>query len=203
MNNPNPTITAMNNEYYDLQYIKAIPIADYLHACGIEPAKRYNGYALYHVPYREDSNASLKVDFRQNLWHDYGTSQGGSIIDLVMRMRGCSAYEAMAHLAEGKATTLAPSSFHRETTITTSNSTSTRHILSISEELPLHLQSYLREVRRIDLAMASPYLRHVRYEVGGREYSAIGFVNRAGGYELRDDKTWDSLRHQRRSRLQR
>ena len=65
MNNPNPTITAMNNEYYDLQYIKAIPIADYLHACGIEPAKRYNGYALYHVPYREDSNASLKVDFRQ------------------------------------------------------------------------------------------------------------------------------------------
>ena len=34
-NKPNPTITAMNNEYYDLQYIKAIPIADYLHACGM------------------------------------------------------------------------------------------------------------------------------------------------------------------------
>ena len=82
MNNPNPT---MNNEYYDLQYIKAIPIGDYLHACGIEPAKRYNGYALYNAPYREDPNASLKVDFRQNLWHDYGTSQGGSIIDLVMQ----------------------------------------------------------------------------------------------------------------------
>ncbi len=103
MNNPNPTITAMNNEYYDLQYIKAIPIIDYLHNCGIEPAKRYNGYALYHAPYREDPNASLKVDFRQNLWYDYGTSQGGSIIDLVMRMQGYSAYEAMEHLAEGKA----------------------------------------------------------------------------------------------------
>lgn len=63
----------MNNEYYDLQNIKAIPIADYLHAYGIEPAKRYNGYALYHAPYREDPNASLKVDFRQNpvarLWN--------------------------------------------------------------------------------------------------------------------------------------
>lgn len=104
----------MKSRFYDLQYIKAIPIADYLHACGIKPAKRYNGYALYHAPYREDPNASLKVDFRQNLWHDYGTSQGGSIIDLVMKMRGCSAYEAIAHLAEGKATTLAPSSFHRE-----------------------------------------------------------------------------------------
>ena len=182
----------MKSRFYDLQYIKAIPIADYLHACGIKPAKRYNGYALYHAPYREDSNASLKVDFRQNLWHDYGTSQGGSIIDLVMKMRGCSAYEAIAHLAEGKATTLAPSSFHSEAHIgqrrDEQRPNNTRRIISINEALPLHLQSYLREVRKIDLAVASPYLHHVRYEVGGREYSAIGFPNRAGGYELRDDK---------------
>ena len=182
----------MKSRYYDLPTIKAIPIADYLHACGIEPAKRYNGYALYHAPYREDPNASLKVDFRQNLWHDYGTSQGGSIIDLVMKMRGCSAYGAIAHLAEGKATTLAPSSFHREAHIgqrrDEQRPNNTRRILSINEALPLHLQSYLREVRKIDLAVASPYLHHVRYEVGGREYSAIGFPNRAGGYELRDDK---------------
>ena len=184
----------MKSRYYDLQNIKAIPIANYLHACGIKPAKRYNGYALYHAPYREDPNASLKVDFRQNLWHDYGTSQGGSIIDLVMQMRGCSAYEAMTHLAEGKATTLAPSSFHREAHIgqrrDEQRPNNTRRILSINEALPLHLQSYLREVRKIDLAVASPYLCHVRYEVGGREYSAIGFANRAGGYELRDDKTF-------------
>ena len=184
----------MNNEYYDLQNIKAIPIADYLHAYGIEPAKRYNGYALYHASYREDPNASLKVDFRQNLWHDYGTNQGGSIIDLVMRMQGCSAYEAMAHLAEGKATTLAPFPFHREACIGQKRKeqrpSNIRHILSISEVLPLHLQNYLREIRKIDLVTASPYLRHVRYEVGGREYSAIGFANCAGGYELRDDKTF-------------
>ena len=181
----------MNNEYYDLQHLKSIPIADYLHtAYGIEPAKRYNGYALYHAPYREDFNASMKVDFRENLWHDYGTGQGGSIIDLVMRMQGCSAYEAMKHLAGKRETIVASSSFHRETTITTPNSTSTRHILSISEALPLHLQNYLREVRKIDLAVASPYLRYVRYEVGGREYSAIGFPNRSGGYELRDDNAF-------------
>ena len=184
----------MNNEYYNLQHIKAIPIADYLHACGIEPAKRYKVYALYHAPYREDSNASLKVDFRQNLWHDYGTSQGGSIIDLVMQMQGSSAYEAMAHLAEGKATHLAPSPFHCETHMKQireeQRPSNTRRILFISEALPLHLQNYLQEVRKIDLAVASPYLRHIRYEVGGREYSAIGFANQTGGYELRDDKTF-------------
>ena len=184
----------MKSRFYDLQHIKAIPIADYLHACGIEPAKRYNGYALYHAPYREDPNASLKVDFRQNLWHDYGTSQGGSIIDLVMRMRGCSAYEAMAHLAEGKVQILAPTSFHREAHVEQirgeQRPSNVRRILFISEELPQYLQNYLREVRKIDPAVASPYLRHIRYEVGGREYSAIGFPNRAGGYELRDDKTF-------------
>lgn len=128
----------MKSRFYDLQHIKAIPIADYLHACGIEPAKRYNGYALYHAPYREDPNTSLKVDFRQNLWHDYGTSQGGSIIDLVMQMQGCSAYEAMAYLAEGKATTLAPFPFHREARIEQKRKeqrpSNTRRILSISEE---------------------------------------------------------------------
>ena len=130
----------MKSRYYDLPTIKAIPIADYLHACGIEPTKRYNDYALYHAPYREDSSASLKVDFRQNLWHDYGTSQGGSIIDLVMRMRGCSAYEAMAHLAERKATSLASSSFHREAHIGQirgeQQPNNARRILFISEELP-------------------------------------------------------------------
>ena len=174
----------MKPRYYYLQHIKEIPIGDYLHACGIEPAKRYNGYALYHAPYREDHNASLKVDFRQNLWHDYGTNQGGSIIDLVMRMQGCSAYKAMAHLAERKATPFTSFSFHREAHIgqrrDEQQPNNTRRILSISETLPLHLQSYLREVRGIDLAVASPYLRHIRYEVGGREYSAIGFPNRAG-----------------------
>ena len=115
MNTNNPKTIAMNNEYYDLQHLKAIPIAEYLHTTyGIEPAKRYNGYALYHAPYREDFNARMKVDFRENLWHDYGTGQGGSIIDLVMRMQGCSAYEAMKHLAGKRETIVAPSSFHRE-----------------------------------------------------------------------------------------
>ena len=73
MNTNNPKTIAMNNEYYYLQHLKAIPIAEYLHTTyGVEPAKRYNGYTLYHAPYREDFNASMKVDFRENLWYGYG-----------------------------------------------------------------------------------------------------------------------------------
>lgn len=43
----------MNTEY-QLQQIKSIPIADYLSSLGIQPVKRYGGYALYHAPYRDD-----------------------------------------------------------------------------------------------------------------------------------------------------
>ena len=77
-------ITIMNSEYYNLQNIKNIPIVDYLHACGIQPVKKYGSYALYNAPYREDHNTSMKVDFTRNLWYDFGLGKGGSIIDLVM-----------------------------------------------------------------------------------------------------------------------
>lgn len=184
----------MKPRYYDIQTIKQQPISAYLKSCGIAPAKEYTHYALYHAPYRNDHNASLKVDFRQNLWHDYGMGKGGSIIDLVMLMRGCSAYEAMAHLADEELSNRQKHdsfAFHRSTPSQTSNPPeNTRHILSIGEELPLHLKNYLQEVRKIDLAIASPCLRHIRYTVGGREYAAIGFPNRSGGYELRDNRNF-------------
>lgn len=177
----------MNNEYYDLQSIKGISIADYLHSRGIQPVKQYGSYALYNAPYREDYNASLKVDFARNLWYDFGLGKGGSIIDLVMLLQRCNAHEAMSHLAENAL------SFHRATPSKeeiSKQSPSTRRILGISEELPPHLQRYLQEERKIDFSLAKHYLRSVCYEVDGRTYTAIGFANRAGGYELRDDKTF-------------
>lgn len=182
----------MKPRYYDIQTIKQKPISAYLKSCGIVPAKEYTHYALYHAPYRKDHNASLEVDFRQSLWYDYGMGKGGSIIDLVMLMRGCSAYEAMAHLSDEELSDQQkrePPAFHRSTPSHTSISPSnTSRILSISEELPLHLKNYLQEVRKIDLAIASPYLRHIRYTVRGREYAAISFLNRSGGYELRESR---------------
>ena len=177
----------MNNEYYNLQNIKNIPIADYLHACGIQPIKKYGSYALYNVPYQEDHNASMKVDFARNLWYDFGLGKGGSIVDLVMLLQGCDAHKAMSLLA---GTNL---SFHSATppkAEVAALSPSVRHILGISEEVPPHLQHYLQEERKIHLLLTKPYLRSVCYEVGGRTYTAIGFSNRAGGYELRDDKTF-------------
>lgn len=175
----------MNNEYYDLQHIKGISIHDYLTSLGIQPLKRYRTYALYNAPYREDHNASLKVDFARNLWYDFGLCRGGSIIDLAMLLHACDAYEAMSHLAKGDY------SFHRvshQAQAEITKQPTTRRILSISETLPPHLCHYLQEVRKIDLTLALPYLRAISYEINSHTYTAIGFPNSAVGYELRDDK---------------
>ena len=129
----------------------------------------------------------MKVDFARNLWYDFGLGKGGSIIDLVMLLQGCDAHKAMSLLAGNNL------SFHSATPPkekVAALSPSVRHILGISEEVPPHLQHYLQEERKIDLLLTKPYLRSVCYEVGGRTYTAIGFSNRAGGYELRDDKTF-------------
>lgn len=122
--------------------------------------------------------ASMKVDFARNLWCDFGLGKGGSIIDLVMLLQGCDAHEAMTHLA-GNALPFHPTTPPKGKA--TAQSPSARCILGISEELPLHLQHYLQEERKIDLSLAKPYLRSVCYEVGGKTYTTIGFANRAGG----------------------
>ncbi|KAA6337152.1 DNA primase [termite gut metagenome] len=61
----------------------------------IHSVKDYEYYGMYHCPHREDRNASFKVDYNKNIWHDFGISEGGSIIDLVMKMGNCSFFEAV------------------------------------------------------------------------------------------------------------
>ena len=44
---------------------------------------------------REERTPSFSVSYDKNLWHDFGTGEGGSIIDLVPRMEGCAEGEAV------------------------------------------------------------------------------------------------------------
>jgi DNA primase len=91
-------ISQQNNKKLNnmtLNEIKQISIREYLGRMNIQPVKDYGYYGMYHCPYREDRNASFKVDFRQNLWHDFGTNEGGSIIDLLMKLNKCSMLKAV------------------------------------------------------------------------------------------------------------
>ena len=177
----------------DLSRIKQYPIVEYLESKGIKPVRRTSVYALYRSPLRAETHPSFKVDTEKNLWIDYAECRGGSIIDLCMRLEGCTLSEAIHHLGQNAPDNTVYSShkdFSQNNLQPTMAANETRKLISISDTLPPHLQEYLTKVRCIDLEKAKPFLKCISYEVRGRHYQAIGFANLSGSYELRDDKTF-------------
>ena len=174
----------------DFSRIKRYPIVEYLERKGVKPVRSTAAYALYCSPLREETHPSFKVDTEKNLWIDYGEGRGGSIIDLCMRMEGCTLSEAIRRLGQTVPDNTVYSShkdFSQNNLQPTMAANETRKLISISGTLPPHLQEYLTKVRCIDLEKAKPFLKSISYEVRGRCYQAIGFANFSGGYELRDD----------------
>jgi DNA primase len=78
--------------------LNEISIKQYLAKINIHPVKNYGHYGMYHCPFRSDNNASFKVDYNKNVWYDFGTNEGGTMIDLVMKMENCSFHEAANRL---------------------------------------------------------------------------------------------------------
>lgn len=179
----------------DLSLIKRYSIMEYLERKGVRPVRKTPTYAMYRSPLREETHPSFKVDMEKNLWIDYAEGRGGSIIDLCMRLEGCTLLEAICRLGQNalEHTAHSYSSPKYETRICPKQkeiANGTRRLTSISDTLPPHLQEYLKKERCIDLEKAKPFLKCISYEVRGRRYEAIGFANSSGGYELRDNNTF-------------
>lgn len=179
-----------------LQKIKQISIRQYLADLGIYPAKDSSHYGMYHSPFREDTNASMKVDYPKNLWIDYGTSEGGTLIDLVMKMEHCSIHEAISILErqyrradvatyQHDNTPTGNFSFHREKPdLVMKSPEPSITILNVQPISNTALIEYLSE-RRISLSIARIHCHEVHYSVNGKPYYAVGFENDKEGYELR------------------
>ena len=177
----------------DLSLIKRYSIVEYLESKGIKPVRKTPTYVMYHSPLREETHPSFKVDTEKNLWIDYGEGRGGSIIDLCMRMEGCTLSEAIRRLGQN-APVNDTYSFLNDFVPNNSQPVmavnGARRLIGILDTLPPYFQEYLMKERCIDLEKAMPFLKCVSYEVRGRRYQAIGFANLSGGYELRDNKTF-------------
>jgi len=154
--------------------IKQINIRSFLGKMNIHPVKEYIYYGMYHCPYREDRNASFKVDYNKNVWRDFGTGEGGTIIDLVMKIENCSFREA-ANLLENKYADVQISrnadnsfSFHGN-----SFSNKLESIIPITHP---KLISWVKE-RKIDLSLAKQYCKEVHYQNQSGQFFSIGFRN--------------------------
>lgn len=157
---------------------KQIPLVDYLETIGLKSVRKDNhGNHWYLSPLRSENDPSFRVNSRMNVWFDYALREGGTIIDLGIRLNKCN-IESFLDILTNDSVKL--SRIQSEKQIE-----STMKVLSVNNLVNSTLLNYL-SVREITSNIAKKYCKEVYYEINGKKYFAIGFPNRSGGYELRN-----------------
>jgi len=171
---------------------RKIDLVDYLASLGYQPQKTRGKDYWYLSPLREEKTASFKVNRQKNIWYDHGSGQGGDIIHFGTLHFKCSVTELLSRIAACNpnqifsfqppaisVTTPHPGAGEKE-----ENNGGKIIITAIRPLADGRLLSYL-ESRCIQFEIAERFCKEVDFHLYGKEQTAIGFANDAGGYELR------------------
>lgn len=178
---------------------KKIPLVKILEQLGHSPEREVRGDIWYHSPFRKESEASFKIDTRQNVWFDYGEGEGGNVLDLISYLhngRKCEASDvssALGKLVELTGEYKAGNDYQMPDLLARSASIgslqrgeSTLEIVKVQELQNKALTGYLKE-RGISERIARPHVKEIYYKRGGKNYFALAFPNNSEGYELRNE----------------
>jgi hypothetical protein len=160
---------------------KKISLVEYLSKFGFEPAKIRGTDYWYHSPFRHERTPSLKVNVKLNVWYDHGSGEGGTIIDLGIKLHQCSIAEFLETLSNGNY--LCSSAFDQKTTRDTHENK--LEIIGTNGLSNPDLVAYIQS-RKIKHHFAHQFCKEVEFKIGSKNYEAIGFPNRSGGFELRN-----------------
>ena len=80
----------MKEKRLDCEKARNIDIVSTLANLGHFPVRKTEKEAWFLSPFRSETQASFKVSLKENYWIDFGTFEGGSTIDLIMKMENCS-----------------------------------------------------------------------------------------------------------------
>ncbi len=175
-----PCYTFAEKRMTDLDEIKKLSIVDFLAKSGLKPRRSSGKWVFFFSPFREESKPSFAVNTVKNTWYDFGTEDYGSIIDLAMKLNNYSLKEAIK--------------FFQNPLVTIEENIKpviTKPGIEIidTRELSDKNVEYLIS-RKVNPGIARLYCRNISfrfpYGKSQRSYSAIGFKNDLGGYELRD-----------------
>ena len=161
---------------------KKIRIVDYLRQIGHEPKRICGTQYWYLSPFRDERTPSFKVNDLRNEWYDFAVAQGGDIIDLGKLLYNTSSIKEVLEKIEGHSFTC--SHVHP---IVRAQERAKEEMRDICV-MPLQnhtLMSYLSS-RRIDLHIARKHCKEIHYELRGRQFYAIAFGNKSGGFEVRN-----------------
>ena len=169
-------------ERTEIDAIRRMPLADFLARLGHEPVRRSGNELWYIAPYRGERTPSFRVNVAKQLWYDFGLGKGGDIFTLAGEFLQSDDFMKQAKfIAEAANMTVAgwekPAYLPKPT----------EPVFEDVEVAPLFrspLTEYLEE-RGIPIGVASRHCCRLNYSVRGKRYFAVGFLNMAGGYEVR------------------
>ena len=75
-----------------------IGIREYLLRRRLQPHHETATHGMFLSPLREERTPSFSVRYDKGLWYDFGLGEGGTLLQLVMRLEGCSMAEAIRSL---------------------------------------------------------------------------------------------------------
>jgi hypothetical protein len=167
----------------NIEQAKSIPLESFLENLGYQPARQQRGQIWYLSPLRQEKTPSFKVNTALNLWFDFGSGEGGTIIDLAMALGQSSsvpeALKLIESMMQGVVLRFEPRAPKNDL-----EPESKPEILSVGGLRNPDLKRYLSQ-RGISLRKCCSELREVHYKAGDKDYVAIGFPSDRGGNELR------------------
>ena len=166
---------------------KQLSIKEYLAQLGHHPTKERRGRLAYFSPFRIESEPSFFLnesggDNQEDLWYDFGEGEGGTIIELVVKLNNLSNKSAALKLLAGNQQPLDLPKPAAKPKV--------ENPIQIKNANPLKdekLIQYITEERKIPIGLANHYLQQVWYQMEDKYYLAIGWETK-GGYELRSGK---------------
>ncbi len=158
-----------------IEEAKSIRIADYLYSLGYSPVKQQGINLWYKSPFREESEASFKVNTEREQWYDFGLGKGGNIISLAAHLY---ATDHVPYILKR----IAPGIFLFWKQNSSEPSFQQLEIVPLSSPA---LLAYLQG-RGINLELAKRECSEARYTHNGKRYFAIAFPNGSCGYEIRN-----------------
>jgi|ERR1035437_3850062 hypothetical protein len=164
---------------------RQIDLVDFLNQVGHLPKKIKGNDYWYLSPFREEKNPSFKVNRKFNVWYDHGLGKGGNLVDFGILYYRIPVNELLEKLEQKNFF------FHQPIgNISQKEKAGEKEKISIINVRQgitfLPLTKYLK-TRRIPLKIADVYCREIDFRLYDKKHTAIGFKNKAGGYELRNE----------------
>jgi 5S rRNA maturation endonuclease (ribonuclease M5) len=156
-----------------------IKLEEVLVSLGHHPTKQNEKEAWYLNPFSTETQASFKLNKRNNVWYLHSEGIGGNNIDFMMKYLKASVKEVLEWAEKQNF-----SSFQSQKDYHSKSSSLNYHITEIKELQNENLKIYLQQ-RGLSPTVYS-LVKEVHFAIGEKKLYAIGFENLSGGWELRN-----------------